>query len=581
VGQVADLPIPTAFATCPTTSLLENTAMQKYLAAFLLLISLTSSALSQGRDPAAEYTRNNPKFLGAFKEAIARPSVSTVRIYASSKEIALGVVVGPDGWILTKANDLQGPIMVGFRGGKAYDAEIVGIHVPNDLALLKIDARGLIPVEFKESKTADVGSWVACVGLYDEPVAIGVVSVATRKITNLGPALNIDKMPYLGVALDAAKGGGVTVKELIKGMPAEKAGLKVNDVITAIGGVKVDSPDSFMQTLGKNKPGDVVTLSILRGEEKLEQPATLAKRPPSGARGDIQNKKGSDLSTRRSGYPTILQHDSVVRPIDCGGPIVDLEGRVVGINICRAGRVESWAVPSEIIQPILLELMSGKLAPKADALAAPRLSPDEKLAQAKAAVLKAEREKNRFEKEIDDARQALKAAEAEAKAYRQKDSAEAADRLLRIMQKRLLAMNEVAGWKWNHRVEILDSAREKDSLAKIAARAKELNIDAAAATRFFQAQLEASRLLQQDAIAGWQKDNVLASAKGDLAKDLRPRIDQINEELLQTFGDVLRYWPDAELAIAQRIQRQSPQTLAGPGINDAVRGKAIAGLTTP
>jgi serine protease Do len=71
------------------------------------------------------------------------------------------------------------------------------------------------------------------------------------------------------------------------------------------------------------------------------------------------------LSNRRSGYPVILQHDTVIRPTDCGGPLVDLHGRVVGLNICRAGRVESWAIPAEVVQSVLTDLKSGRLAPKA------------------------------------------------------------------------------------------------------------------------------------------------------------------------------------------------------------------------
>lgn len=71
---------------------------------------------------------------------------------------------------------------------------------------------------------------------------------------------------------------------------------------------------------------------------------------------------GSELSNRITGYATILQHDGVIRPRDCGGPLVDLDGRVVGMNVCRAGRTESWAIPAEIIQPLLGDLMSGRLA---------------------------------------------------------------------------------------------------------------------------------------------------------------------------------------------------------------------------
>ena len=36
-------------------------------------------------------------------------------------------------------------------------------------------------------------------------------------------------------------------------------------------------------------------------------------------------------------------------------------GKVIGVNICRAGRTESWAIPTEAIQPVLFDLMSGAL----------------------------------------------------------------------------------------------------------------------------------------------------------------------------------------------------------------------------
>ena len=70
-----------------------------------------------------------------------------------------------------------------------------------------------------------------------------------------------------------------------------------------------------------------------------------------------------DVTRRRGGFPAILQHDGVIKPTDCGGPLVDLDGKVVGINIARAGRVESYALPSEDVQALITDLKSGKLAP--------------------------------------------------------------------------------------------------------------------------------------------------------------------------------------------------------------------------
>ena len=35
--------------------------------------------------------------------------------------------------------------------------------------------------------------------------------------------------------------------------------------------------------------------------------------------------------------------------IDCGGPLVDLDGAAVGLNIARAGRTESYALPADVV----------------------------------------------------------------------------------------------------------------------------------------------------------------------------------------------------------------------------------------
>ena len=69
--------------------------------------------------------------------------------------------------------------------------------------------------------------------------------------------------------------------------------------------------------------------------------------PGFEGRSEFQNNLGGRLSVRRFGFPVALQHDTVLRPDDCGGPVVDLDGRVIGFNIARAGRTESYAIPTE------------------------------------------------------------------------------------------------------------------------------------------------------------------------------------------------------------------------------------------
>jgi S1-C subfamily serine protease len=136
-------------------------------------------------------------------------------------------------------------------------------------------------------------------------------------------------------------------------------------------------------------------------------------------RGVIQNNMGSKLSDRRTGFPNILQHDTVLRPEDCGGPLVELDGKAVGINIARAGRTESYAIPSDVVRTLVPELKSGKLAPKP--VAAPDPTVKKKLTELEAAVKRAEQQLADLEKKSTAARDILKKAEEAKNAYGKTD----------------------------------------------------------------------------------------------------------------------------------------------------------------
>src|SRR6266852_3744657 len=89
------------------------------VAAFVAVLALTGQAFAQ---PSAEVQRNNPKVMKLFRPVVARTSESTVRVQCNGKDVALGAVVGPDGWILTKASELKGEIVCRLKDGKEYSA---------------------------------------------------------------------------------------------------------------------------------------------------------------------------------------------------------------------------------------------------------------------------------------------------------------------------------------------------------------------------------------------------------------------------------------------------------------------------
>jgi len=55
-------------------------------------------------------------------------------------------------------------------------------------------------------------------------------------------------------------------------------------------------------------------------------------------------------SIRLSGFERVIQHDTVINPDQCGGPLVDTKGRIIGMNIARAGRVVSYALPATLLR---------------------------------------------------------------------------------------------------------------------------------------------------------------------------------------------------------------------------------------
>ena len=91
--------------------------------------------------------------------------------------------------------------------------------------------------------------------------------------------------PRLGIAPDYQSEGGLGVAGIIDGTPAAKAGLKVGDLITMLGGKEIANIDDYMAALKGHKFGDVIEIVVKRGGQPLKLTATLAA-PPEKHDGD-------------------------------------------------------------------------------------------------------------------------------------------------------------------------------------------------------------------------------------------------------------------------------------------------------
>lgn len=91
-----------------------------------------------------------------------------------------------------------------------------------------------------------------------------------------------DLTPQIAQGLGLGQARGVVVLQLVAGSPADKAGIKVGDVITAVDGKTVDSVEAFLAAIRPHKPGDVVTATRLRSGKSQDVKVTLANRPAGG-----------------------------------------------------------------------------------------------------------------------------------------------------------------------------------------------------------------------------------------------------------------------------------------------------------
>lgn len=83
--------------------------------------------------------------------------------------------------------------------------------------------------------------------------------------------------PEIASRYDLPAEWGVYVMEVVEGSPASKAGLEPGDIITKIGDIALDERHSYVNTLFTFKPGDEITLTIVRDGKEMQVQITLGE----------------------------------------------------------------------------------------------------------------------------------------------------------------------------------------------------------------------------------------------------------------------------------------------------------------
>lgn len=312
------------------------------------------------------YRKNGEAVRDAFKFVSTGARDSVVQMSVDGKAVVLGTVVEADGLVATKASELiAGKLTAKLASGRVVDARILATDEDNDVALVRIEAKGLTAVHWNDGETAP-GEWVATQGIGTTPDAVGIISGIPRKI--------LPPRALIGVTF-AGDGEAAIVGSLVTGSGAAQAGIQPGDTILAVDGKAMKTRTELIAAVRELPAGRVVKLQLQRGTDVIDTRVTLTGEAVinaaqaagrggrgAGGRGGIadrntrMNLMGSGVSKRAEDFDLVLQHDTVLEPWQCGGPLLDLYGRAVGLNIAHAGRVASYALPATLVQKIIAEL---------------------------------------------------------------------------------------------------------------------------------------------------------------------------------------------------------------------------------
>jgi S1-C subfamily serine protease len=167
---------------------------------------------------------------------------------------------------------------------------------------------------------------------------LGVLSASRRPIPGMGAALGITGKPV-------AK--GLQITSIAEESPARAASMRENDILLEVAGRPARSIPEVNAIIQKLQPGDEVQIKFLRNAKEIRKQVRLASRSRVVANWEGDDYANGGISIRTDDFPEVLQHDMPLFPHDMGGPVFDLQGRAIAVNIARADRITTFALPME------------------------------------------------------------------------------------------------------------------------------------------------------------------------------------------------------------------------------------------
>ena len=257
---------------------------------------------------------------------------------AQSKIMATRV---KDTRLLVSKSSMIGDDPFVINGNQQEVLKVVARDSKFDLALLQMKNKntdGISLVNATVPPNPKLGRFL----ISPDPNSLGLVSIRGSYEFN---SRKYESRGYLGVRLRTVGGNGGVLLEQVQNGAARKSGLKVGDIITQVDSTKIKNRPEIMRLLRKVDPNKTILVKFDRDGEQMERKLLLGAPPTlSSHPADDMQKSG-----RRDGFVSVVSHDANLHPNNCGGPVFDLRGRFIGLNIARNSRVRTYLLPGRII----------------------------------------------------------------------------------------------------------------------------------------------------------------------------------------------------------------------------------------
>ena len=233
----------------------------------LAIVKVNASGLT-----AAKLGDSSALKVGQLVIAIGSPLGTFTNSVTSGIVSAKGRTITTDGnQNLNNLIQTDAAINPGNSGGPLLDASgnVVGINTA-----IAADSNGIgfaIPI--------DIARPIMDQAVAGEKLARPYMGVIYRALDR--QFASAQNLPVNDGALVIPGGGGTssTTPAVVPGSPADKAGIKQDDIIVKVNDQAIDGDHPLDATLSEYAPGDTVTIELLRGGQTVSVPLTLGTRP--------------------------------------------------------------------------------------------------------------------------------------------------------------------------------------------------------------------------------------------------------------------------------------------------------------